>query len=210
MAKNDASDIERREETILGKPPRLKPLNTPEAIEQGRQLTASLRAAATGDTSPVEDADIPEMLLSLLCHADLYEQVANVSLEMMLKGTLPMRDRELAILRTGWLWQAPYEWGEHVALAKRIGISSEEIERVTEGSSAAGWSEHEAALLRAVEELHGDAMISDKSWDTLAKSYEDKQLYELTVLVGQFTLVAFFQNSLRLKLSGWNEGLKAR
>ena len=63
---------------------------------------------------------------------------------------MTVRERELAVLRVAWLCRAPYEWGEHVELAKLCGVSAEEIERVTQGSSAAGWSDHECALLLAV------------------------------------------------------------
>jgi hypothetical protein len=53
-------------------------------------------------------------------------------------------------------------------------------------------------------------MISDATWEMLAKRLDEKQLFELAVLVGQFTTVAYFQNSLRLRLSEDNKGLRAR
>jgi len=71
-------------------------------------------------------------------------------------GVLPPRLRELAILRTGWLCHAEYEWGQHAVLARRVGISDQEIARVKSGPDAEGWTELEAAVLRAVDELHSD------------------------------------------------------
>ena len=53
-------------------------------------------------------------------------------------------------------------------------------------------------------------MISDPTWEILSKRLDDKQLFELPVLVGQFTTVAYFQNALRLRLDGDNVGLRAR
>jgi 4-carboxymuconolactone decarboxylase len=114
------------------------------------------------------------------------------------------------ILRTAWLCQAPYAWGEHVRVGKRFGLNAEDVERVTQGSSASGWDEDERALLRATEELHSDAMISDATWEILSKRLDDKQLFELPVLGGQFTTVAYFQNALRLRLAPDNIGLRAR
>ena len=121
-----------------------------------------------------------------------------------------MRDRELVILRTGWLCRAPFEWGEHVRIGRQLGLTGEEIERVIEGSTAGGWSEHERALLAATEELHAGAMISDATWEVLSRSMSDTQLFELAVLVGQFTTVAYWQNALRLPLGEGNAGLAAR
>ncbi len=202
--------VQQREALITGKPPRIPALSTDEAIEMARQQTSKLRIAVMGDASPVEVAEIPEMLLALMCHPDLYERVSALSVQLLAKNTLSPRDRELAVLRTGWLCQAPYEWGEHVRIAKLVGITSEQIEQVTVGSSADGWTEHERALLRAVEELHQGAMICDATWDTLARTLDNAQLYELMIVVGQFTMVAYFQNACRFRLSAGNEGLRAR
>jgi len=199
-----------REALITGKPPRISALTTDEAIETAREQTAKLRLAVAGDSTPVNVSEIPEMLLSLMCHPDLYERVSALSVQLMAKNTLSLRDRELVVLRVGWLCQAPYEWGEHVRIAKLVGISIEEIDQVTLGSAAGCWGEHERALLKAVEELHENAMISDATWDTLSKTLEDSQLFELMIVVGQFTMVAYFQNSLRFRLSAGNEGLQAR
>jgi alkylhydroperoxidase family enzyme len=97
-----------------------------------------------------------------------------------------------------------------VRIGRDLGLTEAEIERVTEGSSAEGWSEHERALLSAVEELHDDAMIGDETWSVLSRSMTETQLFELTVLVGQFTTVAYWQNALRLPLGKGSAGLKAR
>jgi len=97
-----------------------------------------------------------------------------------------------------------------VVIAKRNGVTPEEIEWVIEGSTAPGWNDHERALVRAMEELHFDSMISDETWDVLAKTYNDKQLLEVLVLAGQYKTVAYMQNSLRLRIPKGKEGLTAR
>jgi hypothetical protein len=55
--------------------------------------------------------------------------------------------------RVGWRCRAPYEWGEHVDIAKRNGVTAVEVERVTAGAYAPGWTAHEMAILRGVDEL---------------------------------------------------------
>jgi alkylhydroperoxidase family enzyme len=203
-------DTPAREAQILGAPPRIAPLQPDDAYELAIANTASLRKAASRDAENLSLADIPELVFTLLKHPDLYQAIAALSIQLLGRGRLAPRDRELAVLRTAWLWQAPYEWGEHVKLAHAAGITSEEIERVTVGAAAPGWDEHDAALLRAAEELCDDAMISDTTWGILAKRLDEQQLFELPVLVGQFTNVAFFQNALRLRLEDHNPGLRAR
>ena len=68
------------------------------------------------------------------------------------KQTLTPRDREMAILRIGWLNQSPYEFEQHVRISKGIGISDDEIDRITKGPKA-GWNPHDGAILQAADDL---------------------------------------------------------
>lgn len=199
-------DVAAREAYITGRPPRIPPVKQDELSAEALETVANLRKAI--GSAPPED--VPESIATMLHYPRLYER--HVALAMVLyTGELSTRDRELAILRTGWLCKAPYEWTEHVLIGKRMGgMTTEEIERVTHGSSAPGWNEHERALLRAVEELHEDAMISDEVWSVLAKTLNPKQLIELPVLIGQYQGLAYLQNSLRMRLMPGGIGLSAR
>jgi len=111
------------------------------------------------------------------------------------KSTLPERERELVILRIGWLCRAGYEWGQHVVIGKAAGLSDEEIARIPKGADAPGWSLLDRALLRATDELHGDAFISDVTWKELAQSLSTQQLMDLVFTVGQYNLVSMALNS---------------
>ena len=122
---------------------------------------------------------------------------------------LPVRTRQLAIMRTVWLCGAPYQWGEHLARTKQAGVSSEEIEQIKEGSRARGWSSVDKAVMAAVEEFNSDKFISDGTWHVLAERFDENQLFELLVLIGQFASVAFVLNSLRLRLEPNNKGFLA-
>ena len=87
-------------------------------------------------------------------------------------------------------------------LRKVVGapISDEDILRVTEGPDAEGWDPFEAAILRAVDELHADAMIGDSTWKTLAERYDRQQLMDLVFTVGQYNLVSMALNTLGVQL----------
>jgi 4-carboxymuconolactone decarboxylase len=120
-------------------------------------------------------------------------------------GKLSGHDRELLILRTAVRCDSDYEWGQHVRISLSFGMEREVVDRVIEGPEAGGWSEHEAALLRAADELHDDARISDPTWETLAKTYDTELLMEATMLVGHYHMVAFALNSFGVEL---DEGLE--
>ena len=112
------------------------------------------------------------------------------------RSTLPPRERELLILRIGWLCRSPYEWGQHVKIGLGSGLTQAEIDRIAKGSDAPGWSEPDRALLRATDELHADAFVSDATWGQLAKHWSVQQLIDLVFTVGQYNLVSMALNTL--------------
>jgi alkylhydroperoxidase family enzyme len=137
---------------------------------------------------------------TLARHADLFRVWLPFGGYLLIGGTLDPRERELMILRTAVRCRSSYEWGQHVRLSLGLGMDRETIERVVAGPEASGWSEHDAALLRAVDELHDGARIADDTWATLATTYSEQQLIEATMLVGQYHMVAFALNSFGVPL----------
>ncbi len=115
---------------------------------------------------------------------------------ILAKSSLAPRERELVILRVGWLCRCGYEWGQHVVIARSSGLSDEEIERIATGPDADGWSDLERLLLSAADELHSDAFISDATWSGLSVHLSTEQLIDLVFTVGQYNLVSMALNSL--------------
>ena len=123
---------------------------------------------------------------------------------LLRESSLPIRDRELLILRIGYLNQGAYEWAAHRGLALSVGISEDELKDITIGSSADSWSEWDSALLKAAEELHEVALVSEETWETLSRQYDKRQMMEVVFTVGQYNLVAMYLNSLGVQFEeGW-------
>ncbi|MEY2925678.1 MAG: hypothetical protein RL367_155, partial [Pseudomonadota bacterium] len=176
------AEITARQADILGKPQRIEPWSPEEFDENAVALVRAIKASlGHGD-----DRDIPEVFGVMLKHPWLFRCQIEIGTLFFSQGRIAPRERELAVLRVGWLCRAPYEWGEHVNIGKRNGLTLDEIERVTLGSTAPQWSAHDRAILAGVEELVGDHMISDATWGTLAKSWDEAQLLEFPMLVGQY------------------------
>ena len=79
--------------------------------------------------------------------------------------------------------------------------------RITTGPSAPGWSALDAALLRAADELHLSRFVSDSTWNALAQRYTQDQLEGVVLIVGNYTQLTMFQNTLGAQLSPNIEGL---
>jgi alkylhydroperoxidase family enzyme len=206
-----AKQVDARHAEVLGQPPRLPPLDRAAVADEVQATTLHLTSGVGGAAKPIPVDAIPEIMFTMCRYPDLWQRIMDLTIQIQGPASvLPVRDRKLAILRTGWLCQAPYEFGEHVNQSKRAGLTTEEIERIVVGSSAPEWDEHERAILQAVEELHANAMVSDETWAQLSQRLDDHQIVELLVLIGQFVATAYFQNSLRLRLESENKGLRGR
>ncbi|PEQ12735.1 carboxymuconolactone decarboxylase [Novosphingobium sp. PC22D] len=188
-------DAEARMRQVVGDGPRYAPLRLDEVSPEGQEQVDAIRAAF----NIPEDRPFPDVSLISLRHPGMFKGQMTMGIELAARGSIPPRERELAILRLALLAGAPFEWCEHVDIGKAFGVTAEEIELVVEGSEAKGWTAHEAALLRAVEELMADQCIADATWEQLAQTYDEKQMLEVPMLVGSYLMTAFQQNSLRIK-----------
>lgn len=124
-------------------------------------------------------------------------------------NTLPARERELVILRTGFLCRSGYEWAQHASIGRVAGLTNEEIVRLTVGSTDDGWSEADRTLLQATEQLVADHFISDGTWAALATVWSEQQLMDLVFAVGQYTLVSMALNTFGVQLEDTTERFPA-
>jgi alkylhydroperoxidase family enzyme len=142
------------------------------------------------------DGPVLNIFRTLAHHPKLMKRWLVFGNHVLAKSTLAPREREIAILRVGWLCRCGYEWGQHVEIGRGSGLSDEDIERITQGPDAPGWNALEKALLRATDELHGDAFISDETWAALSQHLETEQIMDLIFAVGQYQIVSMALNSL--------------
>ena len=115
------------------------------------------------------------------------------------RNSLSARDRELAVLRTGFNCKSGYEWTQHVAIGLEAGLTGAEIERIKKGPEADGWEERDRTILRVVDDLTTDFFVSAANWTALA-FFTDRQKMDLVFTVGQYTQVSMFLNSFGVQL----------
>lgn len=132
---------------------------------------------------------------TLANHPALMQRWGVFARHVLRQSTLAARDRELLILRIGYLCGCAYEWGQHVLEARRANLSDDEIRRVQVGPDAAGWGDTDRWLLAATDELHANSSISDATWQGLAAHFNTQQLMDIVFTVGQYNLVSMALNS---------------
>jgi alkylhydroperoxidase family enzyme len=167
--------------------PRVEPLAEAEWSDAVREILEPLKQMGGGH--------VLNIFTTLAHHPDLMRRWLVFGNHVLGKSTLPPREREIAILRIGWLCRSAYEWGQHVIIARGVGMTDEDIARVAAGPDAAGWTEAEALIVRATDELHEDARIGDATWAAITKHFDRQQCMDLVFAVGQYNLVSMALNT---------------
>ncbi len=141
----------------------------------------------------------PHVLTTLGRHRGLFRRWLWFGGALMPWGKLPREDTELVILRVAHNTGSEYEWAQHERMARRVGLSDEQVARVREGPDAEGWSERQAALLAATDEMHSEGKIGDEVWERLSADLDEVRLIELCMLIGHYEMLAMTLNSLRVE-----------
>lgn len=137
------------------------------------------------------------LFTTLVRHPTLLRAWARFGGQLMGRGRLPERDRELMILRTAQRCGAEYEWCHHVEIAREVGVTDDEVDAAAGNRPAAdAWV---AVLLVAADELCASRELSEATWTSLAAVYDERQLIEVCFLVGQYALIAGVVRSLRIE-----------
>ena len=117
------------------------------------------------------------------------------------KGSISLREREIVIDRTTALCGSEYEWGVHISFfAQKAQLSKEQIKSLTHGqASDAIWTESERSIIRLVDALHEKNKVSDELWVELKKYFSDGQVIELVTLTGFYHTISFITNTVRIE-----------
>jgi alkylhydroperoxidase family enzyme len=198
-------DVKAREAQVVGSGPRIDAIPDADIPEPLRATVNDTRASiGLGPATP-----LPEYTRLIARNPVTFQPYMEMGTANF-SGPIPPQERELAVLRTAWICGAPYEWGEHVHIAKRYGVAQQAIDRVSQGCTASGWTPHEAAILCGVDELVLDQALHDDTYARLALKWSEQQMIAFLMMVGSYVATAMVQNSLRARLATDNPGLTAR
>ena len=142
-----------------------------------------------------------------LCRALVHDPKLFVAFQAMaqtvlFKGSLPEREREIAIMRTGVLTRSEYEWGMHVSIyAERCGLTDQQVDDLTADEIRQDlWTPREWLIVRMVDELHQHSTISDATWNELRSNWPHDEIVQLVMASGFYHMAAFFLNSMAVPL----------
>ena len=116
-------------------------------------------------------------------------------------SSLPPPLREIAILRVGYLSHAPYETYQHEAGARNAGLADGQIEAVKHGGEhVEALDEVQQAVLTFTEDVVKNVKASDANLAAVRKHLSDKQVLDLTLLIGLYMMVSRFLETAGVEL----------
>lgn len=116
------------------------------------------------------------------------------------RNSLPAREREIVILRVGFLCKSGYEFTQHTRIGLAEGLTTDEIRAIKFGPDDLSWSPKDRALLKASDELNRDHFICDATWAEMKSHFDEKQCMDLVFTAGQYTQVSMFLNTFGVQL----------
>lgn len=180
--------------------PRITPID-PES------LSASERELLTTVVNNIVDefGFLPNVFGTLARHPELYRHWIGFAEQLLWRSRLPPREREMLINRIAWHTSSEYEWVAHNRIGREVGLSESELARLAEPNTE-DWSTQDAILVRAVDELHRDAFLSDATWTPLSERFDEVQMIELVMTVGSYKMLAMALNSFGVQLDEVDTG----
>ncbi|MCL5263856.1 MAG: carboxymuconolactone decarboxylase family protein [Chloroflexi bacterium] len=119
---------------------------------------------------------------------------------LLTKARLEPRLREMAILRVAILSGSRYEWQQHEALARELGVTEAQVADLAEWEASSGFDDKEKAALTFVDEVAQQIAVSDDTFARLGEHFDETEIVELTLSIGFWGMVARFLVALQVDL----------
>ena len=132
---------------------------------------------------------------TLLNVPDLVDRTMTFYRFVSQQSSLSPRIRELLMLRTAWLHGSDVIWRERVPSARKAGLG-DDLRRIAEGPTAAGWDPFEANLLRMADQLFRNSFVNDSVFKMMATRYNTCNLMDAGLTVADIASLALLYNTL--------------
>jgi AhpD family alkylhydroperoxidase len=121
---------------------------------------------------------------------------------LLASPVLPLRLRELVVLRTAHLMDCPYELGQHRDVARTVGVSGDEINAIiSESDWRTGYfNTTELAVLELTTELLTTRGVSDAVFDHVHRELGSEATVEVLMVINRYSGLALMLNALDVDL----------
>ena len=137
-----------------------------------------------------QNAGSNPVLLTFAHHPKLADLYSQLNIHLLSTNTLPVRQRQIAIMRTAWICKANYMWSSHLNTSVRCGLEPGIFKPIQVGAGDPYFTDFERVVIRATEDVVNDHKISDDNWDALMAEWNNQQMLDFLFTVGAYITVA--------------------
>lgn len=117
------------------------------------------------------------------------------------KMNLEPRLRQLAILRVGYLCESKYELFHHEKLARKVGITDEEIACTARGGAALEkLGERERVVVQFAGEMTINIRVSDATFALARGLFPQRELTELALVTSFYSCICRFLETMDVEI----------
>ncbi|MBU6206382.1 MAG: carboxymuconolactone decarboxylase family protein [Alphaproteobacteria bacterium] len=155
-----------------------------------------------GEPNAYEEGSKTNIMMVMGNHPPLGMVYNQFGKHFLMGNTLNTRQLEIIVLRIAWRVKSIYEWHNHVGYGVNAGLSLEDIAAIRDFPQGGNWSEEDAAIITACDELIGDNNISDTTWTTLSKTLNPQQLMDLVFTIGHYVMTSWALSAFGVPVEG--------
>ena len=114
--------------------------------------------------------------------------------------SLPPQLSELAILVTGRVWGAEFEWWAHKRIGIEAGLDPQLVEAVRQRRVPEFAGDDQRIVYDVATQLHRDHRISDRTYSEAVELLGETGVVELVGILGYYTLISMTLNAFQVPL----------
>lgn len=148
-------------------------------------------------------------LYHALAHApDLLRATMAFAWDLREHDATPRRLRELMILRTAVLHQAPYEWHQHRRMAREAGVTESEVAELQMWRTSKAFRPAERAALALTDAIVAGEVPHDVN-EEIDRHFDHAQRVELTLTAAFYAMVPRVLDALGVPIEADDQGAEA-
>ena len=141
----------------------------------------------------------PNLYRGIANHPKLLAAWSQFSKTLRHDSRTPRTLRELVILRGAQLCASEYEWAQHLAMARRVGVREAQIAALAGWRASSEFDEKEKAALALAEGVT-EGRVSDEVYREAMRHFDHHDYVELALTAGFYAMVARTIDALGIEL----------
>ena len=167
------------------------------------------RDQVTAETGVIYDrylqqrGNVPNMFRTVAHRPEIFQTMIAHFEAVLHTGTLPLKLKELAIVRTSQLNQCSYCLASHSRICKKLGWSDDQLVNLADYNGRTDFTHQEKIALQLAEWMtRNERPLTDEQWNQVRDVFSEGEVVELMAAIGLFNYFNRFNNLLDMEPTG--------